>query len=170
MPLRSLILALALLPILSCAHAPEAKEKRAASSNLAKQALTSEAQSAVSAQTDAAAVDDADGDGVIDSRDGCPLDPGETNGVECPQKWGYFFLRVIDGQQRLPVKATLAFQPSVNKMVAAEDGYSGVLRPGTYLLRVEAPGYKSADVTFEVVAEEKALVEVELEHTLAENR
>ena len=48
-------------------------------------------------------------------------------------------------------------------MVVAEDGYSGVLRPGPYELRVEAPGFKPATVTFEVLAEEKALVEVELQ-------
>lgn len=106
-------------------------------------------------------IPDADGDGLADAADPCPLEPAVGSG--CPTQYGYFFLRVIDGNTHKPVDAVLAFEPVVNRIVSADDGFAGTLAPGRYRLRAESPGYAPAELEFEIEPEHKAVVEMRLE-------
>lgn len=135
-----------------CAHEPE---RRAAPATARAAAAPVPATEATTFQPDA------DGDGLADAVDPCPLEPAAAGG--CPTQFGYFFLRVIDGNTLKPVDAVLAFEPVVNRIVTADDGFSGTLAPGRYRLRAEAPGYASAELEFVVEADHKSVVELRLE-------
>lgn len=148
--LRLLAATAALCAFVACAHEP------------AKPTVPAAATPATSAPESGAPkfTPDADGDGLSDSTDPCPLEPAPGSG--CPTQYGYFFLRVIDSATQKPVEAVLAFEPVVNRIVTADDGFAGTLAPGRYRLRAESPGYATAELEFEIEAEHKALVEMRL--------
>lgn len=154
--LRLLAASSALTTFIACAHEPE---RRSSPQPAAAPAPAPAAPGAAAAE--APFVPDADGDGLADAADPCPLEPAVGSG--CPAQYGYFFLRVIDGATQKPVEATLAFEPVVNRIVTADDGFAGTLAPGRYRLHAESPGYAPAELEFEIEAEHKAVVEMRLE-------
>jgi hypothetical protein len=99
---------------------------------------------------------DADGDGVLNPADACPLEPGPAGGGGCPEAYGAVFLRVLDAETRAPVAATLVFTPNVNRVIGEDDGYAGTLAPGDYVVTAEAPGYTRAMARFSVAADAKS--------------
>lgn len=101
-----------------------------------------------------------------DAYEQCRIE-GEQPAEACRDQWSYFFLRVLN-QHHLSIPASLSFNPAVNRVLANEDGFSGLLRPGTYRVTIESPGYEPTDVTFEVGADEKALLDIELMELRAE--
>lgn len=148
---RLLAAVAAFCTLMACAHDPAKRPAPAAA-----------AAAAPAAESDAPKfTPDADGDGLSDATDPCPLEPAVGSG--CPEQYGYFFLRVIDGATHKPVEAVLAFEPVVSRIVMADDGFAGTLAPGRYRLRADSPGYAPKELEFEIEADHKALVEMRLE-------
>lgn len=153
---------LVMLVSLAIGFAPRCVGRTARSLGVQAQAMkhAERAISPTANHDDVYAEGDADGDGVVDSADRCPLDPG-NEGRACPEAWSYFFLRVLN-QAHLPVAAQLAFQPHVHKVVAVEDGYAGAMRPGRYVVTVSAPDYVERRIEFHTAAEETAFIEIHI--------
>lgn len=107
----------------------------------------------------AAPVDpDADGDGIANPADGCPIEAGEAASDGCPAAYGRFFLRVLDAETRSPVAAVLLFSPVVSRVIAEDDGYAGTLAPGAYRVAAVAPGYAPGELSFEVGPQERPVL------------
>ncbi len=104
---------------------------------------------------------DPDGDGLPGMQDRCALLAAKTESG-CPAEWAYVFIRVIDARQS-SVRAALAIEPAVHRLTILDDGYAGMLAPGTYRIRVEAEGFKPRTAKFTVAVDEKALLELQLD-------
>ncbi|MEN0061448.1 MAG: OmpA family protein [Myxococcota bacterium] len=113
---------------------------------------------------------DSDGDGVVDSKDGCPDEAEDLDTYQdddgCPDPNTSVAVRVLGPNERPLRRATLTRTPpgeDAEPVVTKGPQHALVLEPGTWTFDVTAPGYKPVTVTQDVVNGPAEVLNVTLE-------